>query len=98
MSLPDFLAAAVIFLLLPSLSFMAIVLARRSIRRPRLRVLRANAIAALWLVVVVAVHAGIYLNNGMSDPILIPYWTMVVSRTAILSLVIPVAIWLWVYR
>lgn len=98
MSLPDVLAAAVIFLLLPALLIMAFMLIRRSIGRPRLRVLRSNAVLASWLAGVVAVHAAIYLNNGMAVPILPPYWTMVLARSALLSLAIPIGYWVWVYR
>lgn len=98
MSLPDFLAVLVIFILLPELSIMAVMLLRRSRARPMLKVLRSNALVALWLTAVVAVHAAIYLNNGMADPILEPYWTMVVSRSALLSLAIPVTQWVYVYR
>lgn len=98
MSLPDFLAALLIFVVLPAMVVMAVMLKRRSRARPTLRLLRADTLATRWLVAVVAVHAVIYLNNGMTEPILEPYWTMVISRTAMNSLGIPVANWLWIYR
>lgn len=98
MSLPDFLALLVIFVLLPGLVTMAVMLKRRQRARPTLRLLRADAFAAWWLAGVVAVFAAVFLNNGMETPILSPYQTMVLTRTALLSLAVPVARWLWIYR
>lgn len=98
MSLPDILAALDIFVLLPMLVTMAVMLWRRSRARPRLVVLRSDAFAATVLTAYVAVIVTVFLNNGMDEPILGPYQTMVLTRAALFALAPPVAIWLWIYR
>ncbi len=96
--IPDILAGFVIFLEVPVLGLIALMLARRAIRRSELHGLRGDAFASIVLVLVVIVFAGIFLNNGMEEPILDLYATRILTRGALLALLPPALNWLWIHR
>lgn len=98
MNLPSILAALVIFVAVPLIWFVEWRLWRRSVQRPDLELMRERAWREAHLGVIVTIFALVFLNNGMEVPILDPFTTMVLTRTAILSLAVPALYWLWVYR
>jgi hypothetical protein len=98
-TLPEILALLVIVVAAPLNWAVALLLWRLSLAAPRIRALRANAIAALALATIVSVFAAIFVNNGLETPVLGPQETQLVTRGALLILaVVPAAYWLAFYR
>ena len=96
--IPTILAWLVILIAVPLTWFVAWRLARLSMGEPGLRVLRERALSSVHSALVVSVFAGVFLNNGMAEPLLDSFLTMVITRVAILSLIIPPIRWLFLYQ
>lgn len=86
MSLPDILANLVIVFAVPLTWFVAVLLWRLSRQNPTLRVLRAHAVAALALALLVSVFAGIFVNNSLIPPPLDTPTTQIITRSTLLTL------------
>lgn len=96
--IPTILAWLVILVAVPFNWFVAWRLWRLARSEPNLRVLRERALTAAHTAVVVTVFAVVFLNNGMEIPLLNVEQTQLLTRTAILSLVIPPLRWWLLYR
>lgn len=98
MTLPVFLAGAVIFVGLP-VNWLVVIRLVVLYRRKPIPVLRERAIAAVVIALTVTLFAGVFLNNSFFDPTGIhAFASMVITRTAILALTIPGLYWWWLYR
>jgi hypothetical protein len=95
-SLSDLLTIAVIFVALPLSWLVAALLWNLSRGAPRLHVLRAHAVAALALAIIVTVFAGVFVNNSLIPPPLNGEATKIITRGAILVVSTAAALyWLW---
>lgn len=96
--IPAVLAYAVVLFALPVNWYVAYRLWRLSRSSPELRVLADRAIAAFFLAVIVSVFAVVFINNDIIPPPMDVYTTRILTRGAILSLVVPALYWLYLYR
>ena len=96
--IPTILAWLVVLVTVPLAWFVAWRLWRLTISQPQLRVLRERALLSGHSALVISIFAATFLNNGMAQPVLNPEQTMILTRTAILSLAIPPIRWLLLYR
>lgn len=94
---PALLAYAVVGIALPLNWFLTYRLWRITRSDPSIEVLSERTWVALHISIVVTIFAIVFLNNGMIEPLLTPWDTMVITRLAILSLMIPALRWLWMY-
>lgn len=93
------LAWLTVFVALPLSWFVAFRLWRLSRSRPRIMVLRHQAIASLALALLVTVFALVFINNDMEVPPLSVAQTRILTRGSLLLLsVIPALYWLRLYR
>lgn len=100
MTLPEFLAFAVIFVGLP-INWLVVWRLAVLYRRSRIAVIRERAIAAVTLASTVTLFAFVFVNNSFFDPRGAPFdafTSMVITRIAILLLALPALYWLWLYR
>lgn len=84
MSLPEILSWLVILVAVPLTWLVAALLWRLSNNDPRLRILRAHAVAALSLAILVSIFAAIFLNNNFRPPLLDMHTTQIVTRGSLL--------------
>jgi hypothetical protein len=68
MSLSDLLTVAVIFVALPLSWLVAVLLWNLSRGNPKLYVLRAHAVAALAIAIIVTVFTIVFVNNNLAVP------------------------------
>lgn len=99
MTLPELLALMVIVVAAPLSWLVAVLLWRLSRSAPDIRVLRADAVAALGLAILVSVFGLIFHNNGMQDPFFNTTETQVITRGMLLIASVASALyWLHLYR
>lgn len=67
-------------------------------KQPHNLVLRDRFLVAGFLAIVVTLFGLVFINNDIIPPPFTPPQTMVVTRTAILLLIVPSLYWLWLYR
>jgi hypothetical protein len=84
MSLPDILSMLVVVIAAPLTWLVALLLWRLSNRDSSIRLLRAHAVAALALAIIVSVFAAIFVNNGLVPPPLDTPTTQIVTRGTLL--------------
>lgn len=97
MTLPDFLAVAVVLVAVPLNLFVTGLLLRLSWSAPNTLVLRAQALAWVSLTIIVTVFAVVFVNNGLDEPPLDSTATMLLTRgTLLVFSVLPAAYWLHV--
>lgn len=97
-SLPEILKWLVIFVEVPIMGIVAIRLLLLLRLRPTNLVLKDRFLVTVTLIIVVIIFAAVFLNNNMEIPPLGMYQTQVLTRAAILSLMLTSIYWLWVYR
>lgn len=97
MNLPDILSTLVILVAMPLTWTVAVLLWRLSNRDSTIKVLRAHAVAGLVIALIVTVFGLVFVNNGLSVPVLNTYQTQLVTRGTLLILSVSSAVyWLGV--
>ena len=98
MTVADALAFLVVFVTVPLNWYVTYRLWRLSRANRDVRVLHERAITSTALSVIVTVFGLVFLNNGMTNPILDATATRLITRTATFALTLPAAYSLWLYR
>jgi hypothetical protein len=97
--LPSALALLVIFVAMPLDWYVTFILWRLTHTDPKGRTLRAVTAFSFCIALTITVLAVIFINNGMDEPVLSTYETMVITRATLLVLsVVPAVYWLRWYR
>lgn len=97
--LDDVLAFLVVVLAIPLSWGVAVWLWHLTRSSPELKVLRANAIAALSLAIIVSAFAGIFVNNSLIPPPIDFETTKLITRgTLLVCSVVSAVYWIRLYR
>lgn len=96
MNLPELLTLAVIFVAAPLSWLVAALLWRLSRTEPTFKTLRAHAVAALALALIVTTFAAVFVNNSLAaPPPLTLVQTQIITRGALLVIsTVSAAYWL----
>jgi ABC-type phosphate/phosphonate transport system permease subunit len=97
--IPEIEALLIVIVAAPLSWGVAVWLWRLARSSPKLKVLRANAIAATALAIIVSVFAAIFVNNELTPPPLDNIATQIITRTTLLVCsLVSAAYWIRLYR
>lgn len=86
MTLPDILSLLNLFVAVPLTWIVAVTLWFLVRKAPRVRIMRAHAVAATMLALIVTIFAAIFVNNSMAVPLLNLPMTQIVTRGSLFLL------------